>query len=270
MLKYFLIISLIVFPILIFPQQGLIKSYYDNGKLKSEINYANNIREGDAKFYYDNGVIEEERNYVNGKVDGLVKRYNKDGKLKEVFNIEDGKRDGPTSLYDSAGVYLSDLNFKNGIKVIEAPEEETAEVTQTKENKIENKIASNTKKIKRESPLPLPPSAEMNRLENDPAYFLTAEVMPEPVGGLNELQKRVFYPALAKNKKIEGTVKILAFIDHLGKVTRADVVEGIGYGCDEAARNAVLYSSFNPGLIRGKPVNVQMIIPIKFKLINQQ
>ena len=51
-------------------------------------------------------------------------------------------------------------------------------------------------------------------------------------------------------------------------VTKADVIEGIGYGCDESARTTVFYSRFKPGLIKGKPVSVQMIIPLKFQLNN--
>lgn len=238
-------------------QNGLVKSYYDNGKLKSEINFSDSVREGEAIFYYENGNVKEELSYVNGKVDGLVKVYNEQGEMKEMFNIEDGKREGPTSLFDSSGVYVSDITFENGKLIVEDnsnPVEESkspGKIVETKKNKIGN----------------LPPLVEEN-LESDPAYYLTPEVKPEPVGGMDSLQKRLFYPSLAKKKEIEGTVKILAFIDKNGNVTKAAVTEGIGYGCDESARNAIYYSRFKPGLIRGKPVNVQMVIPVEFKLKN--
>ena len=61
-------------------------------------------------------------------------------------------------------------------------------------------------------------------------------------------------------------VKILTFVDRDGEVLDAQVVEGIGYGCDEAARLAILYHRFKPGLIKGQKVKVQMEIPIEFKL----
>ena len=248
-----------------FAQEGLIKSFYDNGKLKSEINYSNNVREGEAKFYYESGNIKEERNYSNGKIEGLVKKYNEKGKLEEVFNIENGKREGPTSLYDSAGVYLSDINFENGIKVKETPPEEEPKGAAKETDKTGSKIAVK-KEVKNNSSGFLPPVEKEEKLENDPAYYLSVEVMPEPIGGLQALQERLFYPSLAKEKKIQGTVKVLAFINQYGEVTKADVVEGIGYGCDESARTTVFYSKFKPGLIKGKPVNVQMIIPLKFEL----
>ncbi len=247
-------------------QEGLIKSYYDNGKLKSEISYSNNVREGEAKLYYENGNIREERDYVNGKVDGLVKKYNEDGKLEEVFNIENGRREGPTSTYDSAGVYLSDINFENGIKVIDTSSEEENEVAENTQS-AENKSAKTS--VRKNNPSEyLPPTEEEEKLQDDPAYYLSAEVMPEPIGGFEALQKRLFYPSLAKQKKVEGTVKVLAFINQYGDVTKADVIEGIGYGCDESARTTVFYSRFKPGLIKGKPVSVQMIIPLKFQLNN--
>ena len=269
MLIYIAIICSVLSLENVFAQEGLIKSFYDNGKMKSEINYSSNVREGEAKFYYENGNIKEERSYVNGKVEGLVKKYNKDGKLEEVFNIENGRREGPTSLYDSAGVYLSDIYFENGVKVKDtSEEEEKPEVAVKETQKGENKIPVRKAVQKANSSSILPPVEEEEKLESDPAYYLSAEVMPEPIGGFDALEKRLFYPALAKEKKIEGTVKILTFINKYGDVTKADVLQGIGYGCDESAKTTVFYSRFKPGLIKGKPVNVQMTISLKFQLKN--
>ncbi|MFZ0452178.1 MAG: TonB family protein [Ignavibacteriaceae bacterium] len=272
MLKYITVIFILFSFNITFAQEGLVKSYYDNGKLKSEINFSNNVREGDAKFYYENGNIEEERNYNNGKVEGLVKRYNKDGKLEEVFNIENGRRQGPASLFDSAGVYLSDVNFENGVKVTDIPEEDEEAASsskQEKNNTPENKTArTSVRKNSASSYLPPVEAEEDNKSNDDPAYYLTAEVMPEPIGGFDALQKRLFYPSLARQKKIEGTVKVQTFINKYGDVTKADVIQGIGYGCDESARTTVFYSRFKPGLIKGKPVNVQMVISLKFQLEN--
>ena len=269
MIRYITIIYILFYLNVSFAQEGLVKSYYDNGKLKSEINFSHNIREGDSKFYYENGNIKEERNYVNGKVEGLVKKYNISGKLEEVFNIEKGRREGPTSLYDSAGVYLSDVNFENGIKVIDTSEEDNqvAENTKPEEKNLPENKPAKISVQKNNSSSYLPPTEE-EKLRDDPAYYLSAEVMPEPIGGYDALQKRLFYPATAKQNKIEGIVKVLTFIDKYGDVTKAEVIKGIGYGCDESARITVFYSRFKPGLIKGKPVNVQMVIPVKFQLKN--
>jgi TonB family protein len=266
MFGYTITVYLLFLINLAFAQEGLIKAYYDNGKVESEINYSNNVREGEAKFYYENGNIKEERTYANGKVEGLVKKYNPDGKLEEVFNIENGRRQGPTSLYDSAGVYLSDIDFENGIKVKDTSsgDESTVAVnTQPAEKKAPKLTAR-----KNNASDFLPPEEAEQKLQDDPAYYLSAEVMPEPIGGYQALQQRMFYPSLAKEKKIEGIVKIETFINQYGDVTKADVLEGIGYGCDESAKTTVFYSRFKPGLIKGKPVNVQMVISLKFQLKN--
>lgn len=252
-----------------FAQEGLVKSYFPNDTLKSEINYVRNVRDGNAKFYYENGHLKEEVSYVNGKIDGLVKQYDENGILKELFTIESGKRQGPTSYYDDKGTWTGDKDFDKGIRVIEeepVPEESTGtEVIASKENSTNNSGTENNKIAKTEKQM-IPPAVKEENFDDDPAYYLSAEVMPEPKEGMAVLQKKLIYPSYAKENEIEGTVEIRAFIDQNGDVTKAEVEKGIGYGCDEAARITVLYTKFKPGLIRGKPVKIQMAIPLEFKL----
>ncbi len=115
-MKIFILTLLIISSasVLIFAQDGTVKSYYGGDTLKSEINFSNNIREGAAKFYYRNGNLKEELNYVNGKVDGLVKEYYPSGKIKKTYVIENGMRNGPASLFDTSGVYIKDLKYAQG------------------------------------------------------------------------------------------------------------------------------------------------------------
>jgi len=47
------------------------------------------------------------------------------------------------------------------------------------------------------------------------------------------------YPKAAKEKKIEGVVFLKYTIDHKGKVIEAQVIKGIGHGCDEEAKRIV-------------------------------
>jgi periplasmic protein TonB len=90
--------------------------------------------------------------------------------------------------------------------------------------------------------------------------------MPEPIGGIKAIQEKITYPEIAKRAGVEGKVYILAFVDENGNVTKANVLKGIGAGCDEAARDAVLGTKFKPGKQRGTPVKVQVSIPVVFKL----
>ena len=102
---------------------------------------------------------------------------------------------------------------------------------------------------------------------NDTTFYVAAEVMPEPEeGGISKIQSKVHYTSEALNAKIEGKVYILAFIDEGGNVVRTKVIKGLGYGLDEAASDAILQTKFSPGMHRGKPIKMQISIPIVFKL----
>ena len=268
MKKYFLF--LLLYAVVSFAQNDPVKTYYSNGKVESEISYKDTIREGEAKFYYEDGTLKEERLYVNGRVAGLVKIYYPNGKLKELINIEDGKREGPTSLFDEEGKYIKDIMFENGIQVVEKdnpyitrePEKEIASNNEVQQSapKVTNRVKQNYE---------LPPPQEKEDMENDPAIYRTVEVMPEPVGGYDAIKKKLIYPELAKENGIQGTVEVEITVDEFGEVLNAEVLKGIGYGCDETARIAVYYTKFKPGLQKGKPVKVQMTIPIEFKIFER-
>jgi periplasmic protein TonB len=111
-----------------------------------------------------------------------------------------------------------------------------------------------------------PPPKEEKKVEEEPTYFVAVEEMPEPIGGIKAIQEKIIYPEIAKRAGVEGKVYILAFVDESGAVTKAQVLKGIGAGCDEAALDAVQKTKFKPGKQRGKPVKVQVSIPIIFKL----
>ncbi len=102
--------------------------------------------------------------------------------------------------------------------------------------------------------------------EKPPAYFVAVEEMPEPIGGIQAIQEKIVYPEIAKRAGVEGKVYVLAFVDENGTVTKAQIIKGIGAGCDEAAKEAVLKTKFKPGKQRGTAVKVQVSIPIVFKL----
>ncbi len=97
-------------------------------------------------------------------------------------------------------------------------------------------------------------------------YFVAVEQMPSPIGGLQGIQEKIVYPEIAKRAGVQGRVFIKAYINEKGDVDKAEVIKGIGAGCDEAAIKAVKETKFVPGMQRGKPVKVQVAIPILFKL----
>jgi protein TonB len=112
-------------------------------------------------------------------------------------------------------------------------------------------------------PPPPPPSEEP---EPEPEIFVIVEQMPELIGGLGDLQKKIHYPEIAKKAGVEGRVIVQFVVNEQGAVTDPIVVRGIGAGCDEEAIRAVQQARFTPGRQRGNPVRVKMSLPITFKL----
>ncbi len=266
-LSFFLL--LIVFTVNLSAQLDTVKTYYPNGNLESVVVYEKNVRQGEAIFYWENENVKEKRNYVNDKVFGTVTSYYENGNIKELYSIEDGRRDGPATFYDSTGSVVEDVMFENGVR----KGQEFLLVGEYREEDYQKLLAEwkerqdQREKENGNDDLNLPPVEEDKMdMEDDPAYYSNVEVMPEPIGGMNTIYKKLVYPVQAKEKKIEGTVKVRAFIEKNGEVSSAEVVEGIGYGCDENARLSVYYTRFKPGLQKGKRMKVQMIIPIEFKL----
>ncbi len=254
------------FAIIIFSQTDSLITYFPNGTIESITYTKNSFREGKSILFYDNGNIKEERNYQNDKIAGIVKIYHPNGNLKEMFNIEDGKREGITSYYDSNGVHIEDVLFEKGLR-------KGQDFNLVGEYRYEDylKLLEEWKKRQEElnkenSDLIPPTTVDETNFEDDPAYFINVEILPEPIGGWNTIYNKLSYPKEAREKKIEGVVKILAFIERNGEVSSASVIQGIGYGCDENARLAVYYTRFKPGILKGKPVKVQMEIPIEFSL----
>jgi TonB family protein len=102
--------------------------------------------------------------------------------------------------------------------------------------------------------------------EQSKTYFVAAEEMPSPIGGLKAIQEKIVYPEKAKQNGIEGRVYVKAYINKEGIVEKVDVIKGIGYGCDSVAVAAVKQTKFKPGSQRGKKIPMQVSIPVNFQL----
>lgn len=140
---------------------------------------------------------------------------------------------------------------------IEAPSSDVLEDIEIGDTEID---------INEQMEAPPPPKEDKKVVEEEPVYFVAVEEMPEPIGGIGEIQKKIVYPEIAKRAGVEGKVYVLAFVNESGIVTDAKIIKGIGAGCDEAALEAVKKTKFKPGKQRGKAVRVQVSIPVVFKL----
>ena len=70
--------------------EGVCKTYYINGTLKSEHTYSNGALNGPSKTYFHNGKINMDAFYTDGKPDGSIKQYNKSGKLSADVVYKNG------------------------------------------------------------------------------------------------------------------------------------------------------------------------------------
>lgn len=252
---------------LLLAQDGLIKKYYANGIIESEVNYNKNVRDGSAKFYYPTGVLKEELNYVNGRVEGDVKRYYESGRLRESFFIEEGRRSGAFISAADDSLTSKTVTFTNGILFIPQKEEPIAPARKTtiplarrinKNMTFEEKVVASLNE-------PALPATDTLPVDKQTGYYTMVPEMPTPIIGMDSLRKKVVYPEEAKQKGIKGTVVLYAYVNDYGDVTKTEIVKGLGNGLDDAAEIAVYYTRFKPGRYMGKPQKVRTMISIEFR-----
>ena len=90
---------------------------------------------------------------------------------------------------------------------------------------------------------------------------LDALVKPKPIA-----IPQPTYAASAREAGIEGKVRVELTVDETGAVVETRVLEGLGYGLDEAALEAAKASRFEPALKCGKPTRTTFVIGIRFAL----
>lgn len=111
---------------------------------------------------------------------------------------------------------------------------------------------------------------KIKKVDNDSIYQIV-EQMPEFPGGIDKLatyiSENIKYPEAAKEKGVSGRVFISFVIEKDGAVSNVEVARGIGKECDdEAVRVVKAMPKWKPGLMKGKPVRVNYMLPVNFKL----
>ena len=92
-----------------------------------------------------------------------------------------------------------------------------------------------------------------------PAYPGGEEALGDALGAV------VAYPELAEANGIEGEVVLRVHVDASGRATAREVVESLGYGCDEAAAAAVAdLSTWQPARLRGRAFGRDVLVRFAF------
>lgn len=89
---------------------------------------------------------------------------------------------------------------------------------------------------------------------------------------MSYIYEHLKYPQIDKEYRNEGTVIVRFVVDKEGKVSDIKVVRDVGIQCGKEAERVVrmmndMKERWTPGKQRGRPVNVQFTLPIKFKLM---
>lgn len=93
-----------------------------------------------------------------------------------------------------------------------------------------------------------------------------ADVPPQLIGGLEGLHRKARYPEKAHTFGIEGRVFLQFVVDAAGQVRDAEVVRGLGMGCDEEALRVIREARFVPGTVGGEPVAVRHALSLQFQI----
>jgi len=119
---------------------GLWRTFYKNGNLKSSVNYKDGNVDGIAYFYYndevnskkaevtyennqiigfflefyDNGAQKSKIEYKNGEMHGDAEFYYRTGKLKIEAQYKKGKKDGKWKYYNEAGEVIKKEKYNKG------------------------------------------------------------------------------------------------------------------------------------------------------------
>ncbi len=113
--------------------------------------------------------------------------------------------------------------------------------------------------------------AALNVDPANPLNFHIAEDLPQFPGGAVELMKwltrELRYPAAAQQKKIQGKVIAVFYVEKTGTVSGIKVTQSLSPECDqEALRVLRKMPPWKPGIRHDQPCRTKVQIPIVFKL----
>ena len=94
-------------------RDGLFVSKTPDGKFRTQINYKNGKKHGEALDYYDSGKLRARINYKNGIKDGKAIWYFDDDNIFRINTYKDDLKNGLQQKFYKNGNKLSELEFHN-------------------------------------------------------------------------------------------------------------------------------------------------------------
>lgn len=102
-------------------KQGLWHTYFDDGSVKSEVNYENDLKTGKEMQYFPDGNINIEMEWLayegSSTLHSGYKHYNNEGKLTMEMWYDDGIPDSIVTYYYQDGTLQQQGKYKDGMRV---------------------------------------------------------------------------------------------------------------------------------------------------------
>jgi len=180
--------------------------------------------------------------FDKSKKHGIYKKFNFDGSVKIIGNYKFGVQDSIWEFHNYKGELQQKFDFTERRLLYYKLNDKT------KDDKYRIYNGNNIQ--------------EPTTLERPPIYIGSDAVMFESIF------KSLKYPKEAMESGTSGKVLISFKINQKGETSDFKVKSGIGHGCDEEALRVVknIPPNWLPGLLSGKPVEVEYILPISFQV----
>jgi antitoxin component YwqK of YwqJK toxin-antitoxin module len=94
---------------------GILKSYFPNGKLSRECSYSDGIKNGRDIIYFDNGQVWTVDTTAYGIVGGISREYYKNGKIKSEYQYITDNATGICREFNDKGTLKKEITFENGV-----------------------------------------------------------------------------------------------------------------------------------------------------------
>lgn len=96
-------------------KNGVVKTFYPNGKVADETPYKMDVKDGVVKTYFNDGTLKSQQKYVNGLIEGKVYFYFPDGKVSVAGQYVNSLKDGVWTFYKSNGQVERTEAYKRGM-----------------------------------------------------------------------------------------------------------------------------------------------------------
>ncbi len=93
------------------PFSGKLRSFYDNGFVRANLEYKDGVRDGASNYYYASGNERKQEVYTNGVIHGMLTEYYDNRNLKLEIEFDNGKKSGKFRSYYEDGTLKVDESY---------------------------------------------------------------------------------------------------------------------------------------------------------------